>query len=250
MKPFLILQLRPEDAASDDEFAAFLRFGGLTERDVVRVRMEQQAIPDDLDLSHYSGVLVGGGPSCVSDPEDKKPQYQTRFETELRLLLDHIIELDFPFLGMCYGFSILAYHLGSIVNKEKYAEDAGAMTVQLTTDGTKDKLTSGLQPTFRVFGGHKESSQNQPPHSTVLVTSPQCPYQMIRYKRNIYATQFHTELDADGLELRIRTYRDLGYFKPEDAEQLIVAGHQETVTEPMKILQRFVNHYQQPTGQL
>ena len=35
MKPFLILQLRPETEASDNEFQAMLRKSGLSETDIV-----------------------------------------------------------------------------------------------------------------------------------------------------------------------------------------------------------------------
>ena len=38
MKPFLILQLRPETAASDNEYTAFLEKGGLDAARTVRVR--------------------------------------------------------------------------------------------------------------------------------------------------------------------------------------------------------------------
>ncbi len=45
MKPFLLLQLRPIDLASDKEFLSFLQYGGLRERDLQRVRMEKEGIP-------------------------------------------------------------------------------------------------------------------------------------------------------------------------------------------------------------
>jgi len=82
MKQFLILQLRPIDLASDNEFSAFLRYGGLTEHDVHRVRMENEGIPK-IDLEDYSGVILGGGPSNVSDDESVKYVYQKRFEADL-----------------------------------------------------------------------------------------------------------------------------------------------------------------------
>ena len=72
MKPFLILQLRPEAEASDDEYAAILRKGGLAEADTHRVRLDCEPLPDGLKLDDYSGVIVGGGPGCVSDPPAKK----------------------------------------------------------------------------------------------------------------------------------------------------------------------------------
>ncbi len=50
MKPVLILQLRPEDEASDDEYRAFLEKGGLSEGETVRVRMEAAPLPADFAL--------------------------------------------------------------------------------------------------------------------------------------------------------------------------------------------------------
>ena len=53
MKPFLILQLRPIDMASDNEYEAFLKFGGLSRNQAHRVRMEKEGVPK-IDLNEYS----------------------------------------------------------------------------------------------------------------------------------------------------------------------------------------------------
>ncbi|HVI60666.1 MAG TPA: glutamine amidotransferase [Candidatus Saccharimonadales bacterium] len=238
-KPFLILQLRPEDEASDDELAAFMKFGGLKPSEVRRIRMEQQPMPD-IDLADYAGVIIGGGPSNVSDDEAAKSPAQRRFESELRSLLTEVIERDFPLLGACYGLGILAIHLGGTVSKEKYSEEVGAITIKLTADAQNDPLTTGLPPSFRAFAGHKEACQDLPPGAALLAGSETCPIQMIRVKKNIYATQFHTELDQAGLALRINIYKDAGYFPPQDADKLIEAARAETVTVPEIMLRRFV----------
>ena len=39
MKPFLLLAIRAEDVAADDEYAAMLRFSGLDEAQLRRFRM-------------------------------------------------------------------------------------------------------------------------------------------------------------------------------------------------------------------
>lgn len=241
-KPFLILQLRPEDAAADDELQAFMRFGGLEETDIHRVRMEQQSIPS-INLKDYSGVIVGGGPSCVSDPEEKKSQTQLRFEEELTPLLDKIIEADFPYLGACYGLGFLAKHLGGEVSKEKYGEGVGAVTIRLTREGRQDPLLADVTDNFRAFGGHKESVQSVPPGAVLLAGSEGCPVHLIRCKKNIYGVQFHTELDTEGLIVRINTYKYAGYFPPEAAEELIEAARKETVDQPGKILHSFIDTY-------
>lgn len=243
-KPFLILQLRPEDAASDDELAAFVRFGGLAEHEVHRVRMEKAPIPN-INLTDYSGVIVGGGPSNVSDLDEKKSQVQQRFEPQLHQLLDKIIEVDFPYLGACYGLGFLAKHLGGEVAKGRYSEGVGAVTVNLTEEAVNDPLTTGLPKSFRAFGGHKESVQTMPPGAILLAGTKACPVHLIRVKNNVYGVQFHTELDTEGLIVRINTYKHAGYFPPEDADTLIEAARKEDVMEPSKILRRFVDRYRQ-----
>ena len=39
-KPFLLLQSRSEDEASDDEYQAFLKFGGLKPAELTRLRLD------------------------------------------------------------------------------------------------------------------------------------------------------------------------------------------------------------------
>jgi GMP synthase (glutamine-hydrolysing) len=240
MKPFLILQLRPEDEASDNEYEAFLRAGGLIPAQTRRVRMERDGVPA-VKLTDFSGVIVGGGPYCVSD--EGKPLEQIKFEKQLQLLLGEIVQEDFPYLGACYGIGALATNLGGNVSKEKYGEGVGAVSVRLTEEGQKDSLLEGVADEFKAFGGHKEACQSVPDGAVLLAGSETCPVQIIRVKNNIYGTQFHAELDSAGLALRINTYRHAGYFPPDEADQLIALAEKEHVHEPEKIFRNFILSY-------
>jgi GMP synthase (glutamine-hydrolysing) len=66
---------------------------------------------------------------------------------------------------------------------------------------------------------------------------------MFRIKNNIYATQFHPEANGEEFMLRINTYKDYGYFPPEEADELIltISGIETPVAE--EILNRFVIRY-------
>ncbi len=243
MLPFLVLQLRPETEASDDEYAAFLEKGGLCADQTHRIRLDQVAIPPDLSLDDYSGVIVGGGPGCVSDPWESKPAVERRIEQAIMGLMPEICARDFPFMGCCYGMGILTHHLGARVSKERYGEEVGVARCSLTDDGKKDPLLADLPERFGAFVGHKEAAQELPPGCSHLVTSPTCPFQMIRHGQNVYATQFHPEADAAGFELRIRIYRNRGYFAPEDADRLIAMCRAEQVDSPARVLRNFVKRF-------
>ncbi len=238
-KPVLVLQFRPENEVSDSEFQAFLKYGRLKETDVVRVRAEHKM--PDLELGNYSAVIVGGGPYNVS--EKNKSKIQAKVEKKLFELMKEIERQDFPYLGNCYGFGATAMACGGIVSKEKYGEEAGAVTIQLSQEGIKDKLLRGVEPKFRAFVGHKEACQILPPQAINLASSNTCPQHMFRIKNNVYATQFHTELDYEGIVPRIDFYKYSGYFPPEEAENLKKKLAQEKISEPMKILENFINIY-------
>ena len=245
-KPFLILQLRPETEAADNEYEAFLDKGGLEERDTIRVRLERDPLPGELDLRELSGIIVGGGPGCVSDPPEKKSVAEHRIENTILSLMPAITAGDLPFMGCCYGIGVLAHHLGATVSKDRYAEPVGPSRCALTPDGRADPLLAGLPQEFDAFVGHKEAVQQLPDDCVHLVSSGPCPFQMIRYGQNVYATQFHPELDSHGLEVRINIYRHRGYFAPEEAETLISQGHTSNVHVPEAILRRFVVRYRRP----
>ncbi len=245
MKPFLILQLRPETEVSDDEFDAILRKGELHEDETHRIRLDSgsEPLPAGLDLNHYAGVIVGGGPGCVSDPPEKKSPIERRMENAVLSLMPAITEGDVPFLGCCYGIGILAHHLGAEVGQNRYGEEVGGVTCRITKDGKDDPLLQGLPETFQALVGHKEAVQELPRGCTHLLSSSPCPYQMIRYKQNVYATQFHPEADGDVFDLRIRVYKDKGYFAPDEAETLIAQAREEDVRVPERILSNFVETY-------
>jgi len=241
MKPFLLIQSRPETVASDNEYESFLRFSGLDDIQLERFRIESSPLPD-IKLDNYSGIIVGGGPFNASTSHAQKSEVQKRLETELYSLLDTIIERDFPFLGACYGVGLVVTHQNGVVS-QKYSESVGPSEITLTEHGIADPLLVDLPENFVAFVGHKEACETLPESATLLASSAPCPVQMFRVKQNVYVTQFHPELDSHGLEVRINTYKNAGYFPPESAEELIAQGYAANVQEPVKILRNFVKRF-------
>lgn len=242
MSPFLILQLRPEDAAADEEFAAFLERGGLAQADVRRVRLDAAPLPA-LSLDDFAGVIVGGGPGCVSDAPEGKDPLEARIEADIMGLMPEILSRDVPFLGCCYGMGILGAALGAPVGKARYGEPIGGVACTVTDAGAIDPLLDGVPSEFRALVGHKEAVEDLPDGAVHLVASAPCPFQMIRTGQNVYATQFHPEARGENFAKRIEIYRDRGYFAPEDAGTLTRAVLAEEITAPERILQNFVTRF-------
>ena len=243
MKRFLILQLRPEADASDAEYASILDKTGLPPAQTHRIRLDCEDLPTGLDVTDYAGVIVGGGPGCVSDEPETKSALDAKIEGAVMGLMPQITAHDHPFMGCCYGLGVLAAHLGGDVSKAQFGEPVGPSVCRLTDDGATDPLTAGLSPEFDAFVGHKEAVQALPEGCVHLVASDPCPFQMIRWGQNVYATQFHPEADAKDFEQRINIYKHHGYFPPEDAQILIDICKAADVTQPGEILRRFVQRY-------
>jgi GMP synthase (glutamine-hydrolysing) len=241
VKPFVLLATRPEDAAADSEYEAMLRFGGLEPAELVRVRLEAGPLPA-LDLDGLSGIIVGGSPFTTSDPDHTKSDVQRRVEAELGGLVREVLARDFPFLGACYGVGTLGVLAGGIVDGT-YAEAVGAVPITLTAAGRADPLFGALPGVFDAFVGHKEAVRVPPPDAVVVATSELCPVQAFRLGANVYATQFHPELDVPGIQTRIEVYRHAGYFAPDEVEALLMKVRDANVASASGVLRGFVERY-------
>lgn len=241
MAPFLLISIRAEDEAADDEYRSVARFGGLSADGLRGIRLTREPL-GRIDLDDWSGIILGGGPFNVSDPAESKSAIQVRAEAELLELVARVVDADFPFLGCCYGVGTLGSVIGATIDRD-HSEPVGAVTVTLTADGQADPLFAGLPATFDAYGGHKEAASVLPAVATHLASSVDCPVQAFRVGANVYATQFHPELDFDGLCTRIDVYQDYGYFPPETADELKAAARRHDAGSAPEILRRFVERY-------
>jgi GMP synthase (glutamine-hydrolysing) len=82
-----------------------------------------------------------------------------------------------------------------------------------------------------------------PSSAVLLASSAACPVQMFRVGRNVYATQFHPELDVPGIITRVTVYQHAGYFDPSELADLIQQLSPAVVTEPGRLLANFAQRY-------
>lgn len=239
--PFLLLSIRGEDEAAEDEYRAVMRFAGLDTTGVHRIRLTDELL-GPVDLADWSGIILGGGPYNVSDAPESKSATQQRVESELFALIGRIVDEDYPFLGCCYGVGTVGTVIGAVIDRS-YPEPVGGMTITITDEGRDDPLFAEVPDVFDAYGGHKEAAMELPTNAVCLATSPQCPVQAFRVGENVYATQFHPELDLDGIDVRVNVYKNHGYFAPESAEQMKTEARQWNVRYPHTILRRFVERY-------
>lgn len=241
MKPFLLITTRGEDDVAADEHAAYCRLTGLLPEELAWRRIDRAPL-GPIDFGCYSGIILAGSPFTVSEPVERKSQTELRVERELAQLLDEVVRADFPFLGVCYGIGTIGAHQGARVDRT-YGETSQAVRISLTSAGVLDPLFYQLPGEFDAFVGHKEAVSEVPPSITVLASSPTCPVQAFRVGRNVYATQFHPELDTASFTSRVRAYADHGYFHPTEVDAIIERVERADVRASHMVLGRFVEEY-------
>ncbi len=241
MRPFLFLGTRAENDVAQQEYAAVLAGCGLQPDELVRVRLEERPL-GEVDLADWSGIILGGGPFNVSDPDDAKSPAQRRAEADLHALAEQVVAADFPFLGACYGIGVLGTLAGGVVDRT-FGEPIGALAVRLTDEGLQDPLFGAMPEEFLAYLGHKEAVTRLPAGAVLLASTDTCPVHAFRIGAHVYATQFHPELDAVAICDRIDAYSSHGYYAPHEQEALKDGARQVVVTEPVRLLARFVELY-------
>ncbi len=197
----MVLQARyTDDPMLEHERACFMAAAGLDEssfdwRNVV------DGVPEITEVTAADALLIGGsGHFSVADPT-------ADFFTPLDELLRRVVEDRHPTFGSCFGYQLLARALGGEVIHDAERGEVGAFLVELTDDGKADPLFGGLPDRFVAQMGHLDRVARAPVGAWNLVRSELCPYQALKIEgAQIWATQFHPELDQAANLHRYRAY--------------------------------------------
>lgn len=238
MRPFLFLSARPEVEAVGPEYESVRRAMGVDAGRLEHVRLDIDPL-GDVQLDDFAGIVVGGSPYNVTTPGEHKHPVQRRVEDDLARLAEQALETDHPVLFTCYGIGVLTRVLGGDVGT-RYGERAAAVEITLTDEGRADPLLGALPARFDALVGHKEATSRLPSDAVHLARSAGCPVQVYRVGRNVYATQFHPEVSPADFIARAHVYRHHGYFPAHDLEALSLRVRASSVTEPQRMLRRFV----------
>jgi len=192
-------------------------------------------------FDRYAGVITGGSPYSVSDPEDTKSPGQRLAESQLTWVANEALERDAPVFFTCFGIGLLTLALGGTVDRT-HPEPVSPADDRLTEAGRTDPIAGALPDRFFALTGHKESAPTVPPGATLLATNDVSPVQLYRVG-NVLASQFHPEPTTQEFVERATTYSRYGYFEEHELGTLAEAILRAEVTEPRKLLQGFVQRY-------
>ena len=112
-----------------------------------------------------------------------------------------------PAFASCWGFQAMAAAMGGRVVHDLGRAEVGTHEVVLTAAGREDPVFAHLRSSFKAQMGHEDLVETLPPHTTLLASTPRVVNQAYRFEdAPVYCTQFHPELDADGILTRLSAY--------------------------------------------
>ena len=190
--------------------------------------------PSQGELGEADVVLLGGsGDYSVAEGG---PWLPAALET-----MRQLHRTSKPTFASCWGFQAMARALGGEVVTDPSQAEVGTLWLELTPEGKKDPVFGPLGNRFQVQIGHEDTVTKLPEGATLLASSPGVENEAFRFDdRPIYCTQFHPELDRDGIIKRIAQYPAYLPLTGHATLEEFSAATPET-PETEAILRRFVS---------
>ena len=138
--------------------------------------------PEEIELLrekfNLKGLIFSGGPASVYEPNVPKPD-------------PHILDVELPILGLCYGHQLIAQMVGGKVEPAQQREYGIAY---VTIDKPLGVL-KGLGTEEKVWMSHGDTVFTVPAGFEVLAHTENCPVAAFRHKEKpIYGLQWHPEV--------------------------------------------------------
>jgi len=197
----MVLQARyNDDPMLEHERGCFVAATGL-DRAKFDWRNVVDGVPLLSEVRATDALLIGGsGHFSVTDP-------LAEFFDPLTELLSVVVGVRHPTFGSCFGYQLLVVALGGRVEHDENCGEVGAFDVELTRDGAEDPLFCSLPDRFVAQMGHLDSVVELPSGVRNLARSELCPFQALKVEgADVWATQFHPELDQAANLHRYRAY--------------------------------------------
>ncbi|MBC6436442.1 type 1 glutamine amidotransferase [Nostoc sp. HG1] len=231
----LLLQIRSDTITRLEELDEFVRYSRL-EAHQFSV-LDVFATPDfsPTQIEGYDALFIGGS----SDASVTQPELYPFVEPTKKLII-HCLNESIPVFASCFGFQAAIEALGGSVIVDKPNMEMGTYPLWLTENAASDLLFHDVPNGFLAISGHKERAVSMPKDAILLAYSDLCPYHAFKIaNKPFYGFQFHPEVDAKDLAIRISRYQDR-YLDDRDLLDRILNSLQDTPIAN-QLIEKFVD---------
>jgi GMP synthase (glutamine-hydrolysing) len=140
------------------------------------------------DAAGFDGIISSGSTSSLVEPEP--------WMDEACGFLRDAAAAGTPILGVCFGHQMIGRAWGGTVRQNPNGWEAGTYEVELTDEGRRDPLFSGVGPSLHANQSHRDEVATLGPRVRRLAGSALCANQAIAVGENVRGVQFHPEMDG------------------------------------------------------
>ncbi len=151
------------------------------------------------ELKNYSGIIITGSHSDVTDPE---PWIQNLSEW-----IQVAKKYTLPVLGICFGHQLLAQAFGGKVDFHPKGQELGYINVRLNKEGGKDRLLGILPSDFFAYANHAQTIKTLPRNALTLAYNDFDKTHAFSLNDHIWGVQFHPEYTGEIMKAQIRAQR-------------------------------------------
>ena len=217
----LVVQCRKNERAADLEKTSFTREIG-SEAKVICL----SALDDVIDwnnpaslVKNYHGLILGGSGDFDFDGgrtvDDLARQGTKQLLERLTPLLQYVFATDFPTLGICFVHQLLGAFKGAAVVHDANQMKTRSHPVSKVDTEADMGIFADMPSDFLAHYVHKDTLDRVPDGAELLACGgAACQVSALRYKRNIYSTQFHPELTFIDVAQRVEAFP--GYLPAGD----------------------------------
>ena len=186
------------------------------------------------NIEEYNSLIIMGGPMSVYEM-GKYPFLKIEAG-----IIEKAINKNIKVLGICLGAQMIAHVLGAKVYKGN-VEEIGWHKIEITEDGLKDNLIISLSKNlsgnicrkFNVFHWHGDTF-DLPSGTIHLAKSYLYENQAFKFKNNVYAFQFHIEINKKLLYM---------WFDFHKLKEEILKKYEEIKSEYLKRSKNFYKSF-------
>ena len=162
------------------------------------------------------GLILSGGPASVYEPG--APPFPS-----------HLLDLEIPMLGICYGMQAMVQALGG---KVEAAESGEFGRAELTLRNAGGRLLAGLPEEQSCWMSHRDAVFEPPPGFEALASTPASPVAACEAPdRRLYGIQFHPEVvhTPYGTEVLTRFLREIAGCEEQWSAESVIAEQVEAI---------------------
>jgi len=156
---------------------------------------------DKIQSNNADAWIITGSPRSVYDDAD----WMLYIEAQIKKINSYQI----PVLGICFGHQLIARCFGGKVELNPNGWELGAYPIQITAEGRKSPLFSGIEDNSIVYESHQDYVSVLPQNAIELARNNKG-NQAFMIQDRFFGVQFHPEFSWEVIQMYVSVRSKMG----------------------------------------